>query len=106
VGGAALVGGRWQRAKGLSVSENIQRIFQPAYSPAVNLVEYRWEEVREKYLHDRIFSFFNDLAGMRCQALHALTEEQGRLGSRMFFPHFSMEKEIVTSYAIPVCSQG
>lgn len=81
----------WHRAKDLHISENIRLIFQPAYSPEVNPVEHLWEAVREKYLHNRIFSSLEDLAGVLCQALHELTEDQERLRSMMFFPHFRME---------------
>src|SRR5258706_11880547 len=81
----------WHRAKDLQVPENIRLIFQPPYSPEVNPVEHLWEEVREKYLHNRIFSSLEDLADVLCQALHELTEDQERLRSMMFFPHFRME---------------
>jgi hypothetical protein len=81
----------WHQAKDLHIPENIRLIFQPAYSPEVNPVEHLWEEIREKYLHNRIFSSLEDLAGVLCHALHELTEDQERLRSMMFFPHFRME---------------
>jgi len=46
----------WHRSKELHVPENIRLIFQPAYSPEVNPVEHLWEELREKYLHNLVFS--------------------------------------------------
>ena len=81
----------WHRAKDLHVPENIRLIFQPAYSPEVNPVEHLWEEVREKYLHNRVFPSLDELIEVLCQALTALTEDKQRLHSMMFFPHFRME---------------
>src|SRR5215467_3041154 len=80
----------WHRAKELQVPENMRLIFQPAYSPEVNPVEHLWEEVREKYLHNRIFSSLEELIEVLCQALTELTEDKERLRSMMFFPHFRM----------------
>jgi len=81
----------WHRAKDLQIPENIRLIFQPAYSPEVNPVEHLWEELREKYLHNRIFSSLEELLEVLCQALTELTEDKQRLRSMMFFPHFRME---------------
>jgi hypothetical protein len=81
----------WHRAKDLQVPENIRLIFQPAYSPEVNPVEHLWEELREKYLHNRVFACLEDLIEVLCQALSELTEEKERLHSMMFFPHFRVE---------------
>jgi hypothetical protein len=80
----------WHRAKELQIPENIRLIFQPAYSPEVNPVEHLWEEVREKYLHNRVFPSLEDLLEVLCQALAELTEDTQRLSSMMFFPHFRM----------------
>ena len=81
----------WHRAKDLQVPENIRLIFQPAYSPEVNRVEHLWEELREKYLHNRVLPSLEDLIEVLCQALAELTEDQERLRSMMFFPHFRMD---------------
>ena len=81
----------WHRAKDLQVPENIRLIFQPPYSPEVNPVEHLWEEVREKYLHNRVLPSLEELIEVLCQALTELTEEKARLRSMMFFPHFRME---------------
>ena len=80
----------WHRAKDLQVPENMRLIFQPAYSPEVNPVEHLWEEVREKYLHNRILPSLEDLIEVLCQALTELSADKERLRSMMFFPHFRM----------------
>jgi hypothetical protein len=54
-------------------------------------VEHLWEELREKYLHNRVFPSFDELIEMLCQALTELTDDNERLRSMMFFPHFRIE---------------
>jgi transposase len=66
-------------------------IFQPAYSPEVNPIEHLWEELREKYLHNRVFPSLEELIEVLCLALTELTEDKERLRSTMFFPHFRIE---------------
>ncbi len=81
----------WHRSKELQVPENIRLIFQPAYSPEVNPVEHLWEELREKYLHNLVFSSLDGLIEVLCHALSQLMADQERLRSMTFFPHFRIE---------------
>lgn len=46
----------WHRAKDLVISENIRLIKQPPYSPKLNPVEHIWDDIREKYFHNRVFA--------------------------------------------------
>jgi hypothetical protein len=78
----------WHRAKELHVPENIRLIFQPAYSPEVNPVEHLWEEVREKYLHNRIFPSLEDLIEVLCQALDSADRGQKTSALHDVFPSF------------------
>lgn len=80
----------WHRSKELVVPANIRLIEQPAYSPEVNPVEHLWEELREKYLHNRLFSSLDLLVEVLCQALNELTEDKERLRSMMSFPHLNV----------------
>ena len=57
----------WHRSKELQVPANIRLIEQPAYSPEVNPVEHVWEELREKYLHNRVFPSLDPLVEILCQ---------------------------------------
>ncbi len=90
----------WYRAKDLHVPENMRLIFQPASSPQVHPLEHLWEEIREKYLHNRIFPSLEDLIEVVCQALTELTADKERLRSMMFFPHFRTQSEIATWYKL------
>ena len=80
----------WHRSKELLVPANIRLIEQPAYSPEVNPVEHLWEELREKYLHNRLFSSLDLLVEVLCQALNELTDDKERLSSMMSFPHLNV----------------
>jgi hypothetical protein len=82
----------WHRSNELLVPANIRLIEQPACSPEVDLVEHLWEELREKYLHNRLFLSPDLLVEVLCQALNELTEgKEGR--SMMSFPHLDVSIE-------------
>ena len=80
----------WHRSKELIVPANIRLIEQPAYSPEVNPVEHLWEELREKYLHNRLFPSLDLLVEVLCQGLNELAEDKERLRSMMSFPHLNV----------------
>jgi transposase len=50
-----LDGAGWHRSKRLKIPENIKLLPLPAYSPELNPVENIWEELREKFFHNRVF---------------------------------------------------
>jgi hypothetical protein len=80
----------WHRSTELSVPENIRLIEQPAYSPEVNPVEHLWEELREKYLHNRVFPSLETLVEVLCQGLNELAEAKERISSLMGSPHLNV----------------
>lgn len=80
----------WHRSKELLIPANIRLIEQPASSPEVNPVEHLWEELREKYLHNRLFSSLDLLVEVLCQGLGELTDDKERLRSMMSFPHLNV----------------
>lgn len=82
----------WHRSNALVVPANIRLIQQPAYSPEVNPVEHLWEELREKYLHNRVFASLDLLVNELCRGLNALTENKARLISMMSFSHLKLSR--------------
>jgi DDE superfamily endonuclease len=80
----------WHHSRNLQVPDNIRLIAQPAHSPEVNPVEHLWEELREKYLHNRVFSSLDPLEEQLCQGLNAITDDKERVGSLMGFPHLKV----------------
>jgi putative transposase len=81
----------WHRATDLVVPENIRLIPQPAYSPELNPVEHIWDELREKYFHNRNCSSLDLVIDILCQGLNALTNDPERLRSLTGFPHLKVE---------------
>ncbi len=80
----------WHRSRELIIPSNIRLIQQPAYSPEVNPVEHLWEELREKYFHNRFFSSLDLLTDELCRGLNELTDDKERLRSMMSFPHLKV----------------
>ena len=80
----------WHQAKDLILPENIRLIKQPPYSPEVNPVEHIWDDIREKYFHNRIFSSLDALTETLCEALNTLSNDPNRITSMTFFPHLKI----------------
>ena len=81
----------WHHAHDLVIPENIRLIEQPAYSPEVNPVEHIWDELREKYFHNRTFSSLALLIDVLCHGLNELTGDKKRLRSLTGFPHLNVK---------------
>ncbi len=77
----------WHQSKELALPENIRLIKQPPYSPEVNPVEHIWDDIREKYFHNRIFDSFDSLTEKLCVALNDLEDDPESITSITFFPH-------------------
>lgn len=80
----------WHRSHELVIPSNMRLIQQPAYSPEVNPVEHVWDELREKYFHNRIFVSLPMLIDVLCQGLNALADDTQRLRSLTGFPHLNV----------------
>ena len=83
-------GAGWHHAHELVLPENIRLIEQPAYSPEVNPVEHIWDELREKYFHNRVFASLESLIDVLCQGLNELADDKKRLRSLTGFPHLNV----------------
>ncbi|MFM2315294.1 MAG: hypothetical protein RLZZ04_4570 [Cyanobacteriota bacterium] len=77
----------WHRAKFLQIPENICLLFQPPYSPEVMPVEHLWDEIREKYMSNRVFKSLDKVEDVLCQALKELDAQPELLRSMTYFPH-------------------
>ena len=80
----------WHQAKALVIPENIRLIGQPPYSPELNPVEHIWDDIREKYFHNRIFPSLDLLTDKLCHALNTLAQETSRVQSMTNFPHLRL----------------
>lgn len=83
-------GAGWHRASDLVIPENIRFIPQTAYSPELNPVEHIWDELREKYFHNRCFSSLEQLSDTLCDGLNTLADDVARLRSLTGFPHLKV----------------
>ncbi len=50
-----LDGAGWHRSESFVLQENLKLHFLPPYSPELNPVEYLWDALREKHVHNRVF---------------------------------------------------
>ena len=62
----------WHKAKRLKIPSNITLHWLPPYSPELNPVEHLWEEIREKWFHNRVFSSIGEVENQLIQALQHL----------------------------------
>ena len=53
-------------------------------------VEHVWDELREKYFHNRIFPSLDGVIEALCQGLTALADDPQRLRSLTSFPHLNV----------------
>jgi hypothetical protein len=83
-------GAGWHRSQELVIPATIRLIEQPPYSPEVNPIEHIWDELREKYFHNRVFPSLESLLDKLCQGLNDLTDDPKRLRSLTNFPHLNV----------------
>ena len=54
-------GAGWHRSHALKAPENMTLIALPPYAPELNPVEHLWDELREKFFHNRVFKSLSAL---------------------------------------------
>ena len=67
-----LDGAGWHKNKSMPIPENIRLLSLPPYSPELNPVEHVWDELREKYFHNRAFDSLDALENHLVDALLSL----------------------------------
>lgn len=50
-----LDGAGWHKSKSFEMPANLKLLFLPPYSPELNPQEHIWDELREKYFHNKTF---------------------------------------------------
>ncbi|MDN5935372.1 MAG: IS630 family transposase [Nitrosospira sp.] len=56
-----LDGAGWHKSKEIELAENVRTLFLPPYSPELNPQEHVWDELREKFFHNRAFDSLDAL---------------------------------------------
>jgi transposase len=69
------------RALTLAVPANIQLLSLPPYAPELNPVEHLWDELREKFFHNRVFNSLSALEHHLADALLFLENNQNQIQS-------------------------
>jgi len=69
-----LDGARWHTTGKLTTPANMRLLFLPPYSPELNPVEHLWDELREKYFHNRVFSSLEEVEQYLFEALVAFEQ--------------------------------
>ena len=79
-------GAGWHRAKALQAPHNIHLLKLPPYAPGLNPVEHLWDDVREKFFHNRVFSSLKALERHLMRALQGLERNPGVVASIVSWP--------------------
>lgn len=68
----ALDGAGWHHSQRLVLPDNMRLLFLPPYSPELNPQEHLWDELREKFFHNRAFDSIDALEDQLVQGLRHL----------------------------------
>ena len=73
-------GAGWHKSNDLNLPENLRLLFLPPYSPELNPQEHLWDELREKYFHNRAFDSLGALEDQLVAGLRALEADHACAG--------------------------
>jgi transposase len=79
-------GAGWHRSDGLKAPANIYLLKLPPYAPELNPIEHVWDELREKFFHNRVFKRLDALEDHLTLALKTLEEDPNKVGSIVSWP--------------------
>jgi transposase len=79
-------GAGWHRSDGLKAPANIYLLKLPPYAPELNPIEHVWDELREKFFHNRVFNSLDALEDHLTAALKTLKDDQNTVGSIVSWP--------------------
>ena len=74
-------GAGWHRVDENKLPKNIKLLKLPPYSPELNPVENIWDELREKFFHNRVFDSLDALEDQLEMGLKTLGQDQERVYS-------------------------
>jgi len=79
-------GAGWHNSGVLKVPNNIRLVKLPPYSPELNPVENIWDEIREKYFHNKVFDSIDALENHLSMALKHLETSTETIRSIVAWP--------------------
>lgn len=81
-----LDGAGWHQSKTFALPYNLRLLQQPPYSPELNPVEHLWDELREKFFHNRVFDSLDALENHLEIALREMELNSQRVRSIVAWP--------------------
>jgi hypothetical protein len=72
-------GAGWHRSQELKLAENMRTVLLPPYSPELNPQEHVWDELREKFFHNRAFDSLDALEAHLQEGLRSLESSPERM---------------------------
>jgi len=79
-------GAGWHRSDVLKAPTNIYLLKLPPYAPELNPIEHFWDELREKFFHNRVFKSLDALEDHLALALKTLEENPNTVSSIVSWP--------------------
>ena len=80
----------WHLSKRLTIPENIRLLPQPAHSPELNPVEHIWDEMREKYFHNKALKSLDKVEHVLCKGINRLNSRPEKLKSLTNFSYMNI----------------
>ena len=71
-------GAGWHKSKELSVPDNIEFIFQPAYSPELNPIEKLWQYIKRHTIKNKTFKTLKKIEDELCKFVSKITLDEYR----------------------------
>ncbi len=71
----------WHMSKALVVPGNITLMPLPPRSPELNPVENIWQYIRENWLSNRVFTSYEDIVALSCEAWNELIDSPWKIMS-------------------------
>ena len=81
-----LDGAGWHQTESMQLAPNLTLLPLPPYAPELNPVEHIWDELREKYFHNRVFDSLDALEDHLELALKQFESDPERVHSIVAWP--------------------
>jgi hypothetical protein len=79
-------GAGWHCSEALKAPDNIYLLKLPPYAPELNPIEHVWDELREKFFHNRVFKSLGALEDHLAEALKSMEENATTVESIVSWP--------------------
>ncbi|MEE8436340.1 MAG: transposase, partial [bacterium] len=76
-----LEGAGWHKNQKIPLPSNLRLVFPPPYAPELNPAEHLWDELREKFFHNRVFDSIDALEDPLVSALLDCENNSARVRS-------------------------